>query len=232
MKMRKWFWGLFFLMAGVGVIINQLGYFGSINLYTLIFTIILIPVMLVSIPRLHFSGILFPLAIIGILYAKPLGIEALTPWSILAAALFLSIGLSILFHRSSRYWYCRHSEHFDTIINENEEDENQVRVNVHLGSSIKYVNCKHFEKGVFECSLGALKVYFDNAKVSEKGAEIVLDISCSGVELYIPKEWNVVNQANATLGGIEEKNRNMISDGPVVKITGNVSLSGVEIIYI
>ena len=77
-----------------------------------------------------------------------------------------------------------------------------------------------------------MKVYFDKAVVSSGHAEIFLDISFSGVELYIPKTWNVVYDVNTTLGGIDEKNSKTASDSPVVTIKGSISLSGVEIIYI
>lgn len=229
MKMGKWFWGFFFVLAGLGVIANELGYLGNINLFTLLVTIFLIPIILKSIRHINFWGILIPASLILIMYQKEIGFTQIGPWSILATATLISLGLSILFHRKTVFCYdC--GEHFETVINE--EDENQVKVDVRLSSSIKYVNSKNFERGVFHCSLGALKVYFDNAILSENGATIVLDISCAGVELYIPKEWNVVNKVDVSLGGIEEKNRGMISDGPTVTLTGNVSLSGVEIIYI
>lgn len=232
MKLQKWFWGLFFLMAGAGIIINQLGYFGNINMFTLVFTILLIPIMIKSMTHLNFAGILFPLAIIGILFEKQLGITELTPWPILLTALFLSIGLTILFHKKSCSWNKFHyqGEHFDTIINE--DDDNIVDVSVNFGSSIKYVNSKDFQKGGFHCSFGALKVYFDNAILNENGAEIILDASFAGVELYIPKTWNISNQISASLAGVEEKNRSYINDGPTVTLKGNISFSGVTIIYI
>lgn len=236
MKLSKWFWGLFFILAGGAIIVNQLGYFGTINIYTLIFTILLIPIIIKSIPHLNFSGIIFPLAIILIMYQKPLGLSEIGAWPILGAALFLTIGLTIIF--PPRYHHRHYAsdsrnpehEHFDEIIDE--PDEEQVGIHVSFGSSIKYVNSNNFKKGRFHCSFGALKVYFDNAKIKDQ-AEVILDISFAGVELYIPKEWNVSIQTNATLGGIEEKNYHTpINDSPTLILKGSVSLAGVEIIYI
>lgn len=231
MKLKRFFWGFFFLLAGLAIIAGKLGYLGSINIVTLILTIFLIPIVITSIMHRNFAGILFPLAVIGIFYAKPLGITELTPWPLLLTALFLSIGLSIIFHgpKYSKYFHVVHGENFDTIIDE--EDESCVKVDVHMGSSIKYVNAKDFKKGIFHASCGALKVYFDGATVSEEGAEIIVDASLSGVEFYIPREWNVKNEVQATLGGVEEKNK-AEGKGPVVTLKGTVSLSGIEIIYI
>lgn len=231
MKLQKWFWGSFFLVAGAVILASGMGYLEGINLLTLALTILLIPIIIKSIRPLNFSGILIPLAVIGILYAEPLGITDLTPWPILLTSVFLSIGLSIIFYSSKRSWcHTHHGEHFDTIINEG--DSSVVEVIVNFGSSIKYVNADDFKKGTFRCSFGALKVYFDNATVSPEGAEILLDVSFAGVELYIPKEWHVVSDISANFGGVDEKNRSIGTDGPTVTLRGNISLAGIEIIYI
>ncbi|MDD3341232.1 MAG: hypothetical protein PHN72_03425 [Bacilli bacterium] len=231
MKLKQIFWGLFFVAAGFAVIAGQMGYLGEVNLFTLVLTLLLLPIIFKSIVRLHFFGILVPLSIIAILYAKELNIAALTPWPLLLTALFVSTGLTIIFYSSKRNHrhYHLHHENFDTIIDE--KDESYVHTEVSMGSSVKYVNANEFKKGVFKCTCGALKIYFDGSTVSSEGAEIILDISLSGVELYIPKSWNIQNQLHTSLGGVEEKNK---SDkvGPTVVLKGNVSLSGVEIIYI
>lgn len=207
MKLTKWFWGIFFLLAGVAVIVNQLGYIGSINIFTLVVTILLIPIIIKSITHRNFGGILFPLAFIGILYKDELGITNLTPCPILLTALFLSIGLTIIFEKHNDYKkYCKiHGKDFDEVINVDDDSVFEVKVN--FGSSIKYVNSSDFQRGIFNCSF-------------------------SGVELYIPKEWEVVNNVSASLGGIEEKNLSHSKNGPKVILKGNISFAGVEIIYI
>lgn len=228
MKLSKWFWGLFFIAAGGIIITGSMGYLGEVNLLSLIFTLFLIPIIFKSLLHLNFGGILFPFALIAILYDQQLGITALTPWPILAAALFLSIGLTILFHRKPKWDH--HEEHFKSIVDENDPDV--VEMNIQFTSSIKYVNSEDFKLGKFKCSFGAMKLYFDHAVVANEGAEIKLDISFSGVELYIPKEWTIVNKLNTSLGGVEEKNIRSSSSGPIVTLTGDVHLAGVEIIYI
>lgn len=234
MKFKNWFWGLFFIAAAGLIIVNQLGYMTGISLLSLIITIFMIPIIIKSCMHLNFAGILFPIAILCILYAGPLGITSLVPWPVLIVALFGSIGLTLIFSGSEYYRnhiHFIHHEHFEEIVDS--PDSENINFKTHLSSSIKYVNTDNFTKGIFSCSLGALKVYFDNAKLNENGAEIYLDISLSGVELYMPKSWKVVNKANVSLSGIEEKNHpNPDANSPVVTLTGNVSLSGIEIIYV
>ena len=229
----KWFWGLFFILGGSSIIINELGYFTSINLYTLVFSIFLTAVFIKSAFNVNWWGMLFTLAILCIIYSKQLGLEMITPWPVLITAFFSSIGLSILFYKPKRWCKIRNSkdeDDFDRVIND--KDDNVIDFGVSFGSSIKYVNSEELEKANFSCNFGSLKLYLDNAKISKKGAIINIDASFSGVELYIPKDWNIVNDIQTSLGGVEEKNRRHDTTGPVVRLTGNVSFSGVEIYYI
>ena len=39
----------------------------------------------------------FPLPFLAIIYAKPLGMQAITPWTLLATTLLISIGISMVY---------------------------------------------------------------------------------------------------------------------------------------
>jgi len=246
MKKKDISWGLLFVLAAIFIIVNRLGYFPQISVFKIVVTIILITIIFKSVIRLRFAGILFPIAFLCIIYADQWNITALTPGPVLLTALLASIGLSMIFEKNDYWFHHGHwnhdhwshnnwrkdegGEHFEQVINE--PDGNVVNYSVSFGSSMKYIKTDNFEKASIKCSFGAMKVYFDKAVVSSGHAQIYLDISFSGVELYIPKTWNVVYDVNTTLGGIDEKNRKTESDSPVVTIKGNISFSGVEIIYI
>lgn len=229
MKFKNVFWGLFFIVGGILVIANQLGYLVNLNLFSLFCTILLIPIIIKSAIHLCWGGIFFPIALLGIIYAGPLGITNLVPWPILIAALFATIGFSFIIHPKKYEISMENSEHFDQIINN--PDSNVVSCKVSFGSSIKYVNTDCFETGKFECSFGALKVYFNQTEVKEKEPVIYLDASFSGVEIYVPKTWKLINRVNCSLGGIEEKNVDSSANIPV-RLEGNVKFSGVEIIHV
>jgi len=229
MKKEKVFWGMFFILAGIFLIISRLGYFTDINIFSLILTIFLVACMVKSLRHLSFAGILFPAAILCIIYAKPLGITAITPWPVLGAALFGSIGLSIIFHKSHHYVHYKEDEYSEVI---DQQDGNSFKFETSFGSSIKYVNADDFKYADLDCSFGAMKIYFDHAMIQNGNAVINLDISFAGVELFIPKTWNVINKANVSFGAIEEKTRNQTDGSPVVTLTGEVSFSGVTIYYV
>lgn len=234
MKGKNLFWGLFFIAAAGLIVMNQLGYLAGITTLNLVITIFLIPIILKSAIRLNFFGIFFPLSVLGIIFANELGIIGFVPIPILTTALFLSIGFSIIFGKHNRCiesWHNIHNEeNFGEVVNT--QDDDIVNFGVKFGSSIKYVNAKNLKQANFSCSFGALKVYLDNAKISPEGAVINLDISFSGIEIYMPKEWKVLNGIDATLSGVEEKYKRHAEETATVKLTGKASFSGIEIIYV
>lgn len=97
MKNRKIFWGIFFIVMAVIVVVSRLDILSNVNVFTFLATVIFGWIVVDGIRHRNFYEILFPIAFLCILYDEPLGIELLTPWTVLAAALFLSIGLTLLF---------------------------------------------------------------------------------------------------------------------------------------
>ncbi|WP_138204094.1 LiaF transmembrane domain-containing protein [Haloimpatiens lingqiaonensis] len=232
MKKDRIFWGFILILGGIFLIINKLGYFPDVNAFSLLLTVFLVVVIVKSLFTLNFSGILFPIAFICIIYDKQLGITKITPWTVLLAAALGSIGLSMIFHKHTKMvnFKCDCEEgKFEKI---DIEDESYVRFNNSFSGTIKYINTDKFEQADFKCSFGAMKVYFDNAVMSNNNAIVRINASFSGVELYIPKSWKIENKADVFLASIEEKNKRDEITTNTLTLVGNVNFSGVEIIYI
>jgi len=205
---------------------------------------------------MNFWGILFPAAIISIIYAKEWGITDFIPWPALLTALLCSIGLSMIFKKSGR-WTCfghdwnhdwnhdwkkewNQDQNHDWNHNNgvfssnvvNEEDDSVVYCSANFGECMKYVNSNNFERANIKCSFGEVKVYFDNALIPSGKAEIYLDVSFGDAVLFIPKTWKIKNDVHIFLGDMGEKNKNIGSDSPVVTIHGNISFGDASIIYV
>ena len=230
-KKRNIVWGLTLILGALLVIFSQLGYFDTVGIPSLIITILLIPVIILSAASLNFSGILFPLAILGILYDDVLGIQALTPWPILIAALLLSLGLTFLFPRHQRWHH--HSdagEVVDKVINE--PDSSDINLVNKFCGSIKYINTQTLRNMTIDSAFGGLKVYFDHADIAESQARIDMELSLSGVERFIPREWKVVDNVNYILGGSDEKGTEADITCKTLVLDGKASFSGITIRHI
>ncbi len=235
MVKRKIFWGVFFIAAAALLVANQMGYFMDVGFWSLLFTLALVPVIIESALHLTFTGIFFPVALLAIIYQGPLGIESLVPWTVLIAALLLSIGFHLIFRKKNKWGkYWDHGEWKNgrklTADTENVNGE-IVECHVNLGASCKYIHSDNLKIANLSCKLGALEVYFDNCTPAEGGATVNLSCRLGAIQLYIPKDWTVRKGVSAVLGGIEEHgNPNNI--GPVLILDGEVSLGGIEIYYI
>ncbi len=229
---KNLFWGLFFIAGAVLVLCQQMGLLEGIGLISLLITILLAPVLIKSIVHVNFFGIFFSLALLAIVYAEPLRIEALTPWPALAAALLLSIGFSIIFRRT----HCPHIGvfHHDSLDEKTDHyEESDVSFSESFGASSKYLDGEKLRRAHIKCSFGGMKIYFNSAELNPEGAVLALECSFSGIEIFIPKEWRVKNNIQVTLGGVDEKNRNYAKpDAPVLTLEGSLSFGGIEIIYV
>lgn len=228
MRRERIFWGLFFIIGAIALVVGKLGFLEGINLWTVLFTIFLAACLIKSIFNRSMSGVLFSAAFLCIVYARPLGITALTPWTVLFAALLGSIGFSIL--RKPRIYHHFHNSS-EQFAQETVEGQ-RIYLDASFSGSTKYIRSDDFKGAELHCVCGGMKVYFDNAVIRDKSADLRLDVNLSGVELFVPKEWNVVNEAQITLGGIEEKNRNATTGVPVLRLIGKMNLSGLTIMYI
>ena len=232
MRKERVFWGVFLILGAIVLLISKLGYFSDVNVFSLLMSIALVAMIIKSIMRISFTGILFPLAFLAIIYDDKLGITEITPWPVLFAALLGSIGLSLIFNKGpkkSKIYVNGDSDNTKTI---NVDDEGHINLETSFGSSIKYVNTDKFEYANLSCSFGNMKIYFDNTTMARESAVVNIDISFAGLQMYIPRTWKVENKVGASFGAVEEKNRIDSVITNTLILTGDVSFSGVEIFYI
>lgn len=126
-------------------------------------------------------------------------------------------------------WETRH-EHFDRV--EDLDDGSSVYFSNSFSSAIKYVNSDNLEDVCLECKFGAVKVFFDNAMVQTGNVTVDLNVSFGAAELYVPKEWKVVSQADTLCSGIEEKNHPSPTGSVTMTLTGSVRFAGMTIVYV
>ncbi len=223
------FWGIFFIVAAVFLIIGKLDIFSGFSVMKLIITVFLAAWFLQSIGKRDFGGILFSLAFLCILYDNFLGIESLTPWTVLGAAAFGSIGLSFIFKKNPQHIFYQRPEHINTV----ENIENGIFVfSNSFGESVKYVNSSDFTQATINNSFGDSKIFFDDAMIPSGQAYININVKFGSTELFFPKTWNVINQATASLGDIKENNHNSSTGSPTIILSGQVAFGSVTITYV
>ena len=74
MKKRKIFWGIFFVVMAMVVIVSKIGILPDVGVFSLLATVFLV---WMAADGLNFYEMMFAAAFLCIIYDEPLGIEAL-----------------------------------------------------------------------------------------------------------------------------------------------------------
>lgn len=224
MKKSRFFWGVLFIALAVLLVTSQLGILKiHISIWTLILTVFFGVSAFWSLFHKEIPGFLFALAFLVIIYDEPLGLQAITPWTILLAALFASIGWRILFPSSKKKAY--------TYQDKKSVRDTDVHIEENFGSCIRYIDSQDIENVLIINRAGMVKVYFQQASMKKINVDFYLNVFCGMLEIYVPRTWKVIDQTDNLLShvSIEEENGDLIEYHIILK--GKVNLSEVKISY-
>lgn len=233
-RLKSIVWGLLLIVSALFIVLSVMGYIDNVGPVKTIFTILFAGIAITSLIDLNFFGVFFPMAFVGMIYDSRLGIEKLTPWPILGIALLLTIGFSLIFKKKEHFFHKNYSEGRDEyLIDMDDENGEVINCKAEFNESVKYIHSKNLKKINVKSTFGGVKLYLDGSEIPSKSAGLDLDVSFGGVELYIPKDWDVKIHGAASFGSIVEKNHASINDiSPVLHLTGSVKFGGVEITYV
>lgn len=137
-------------------------------------------------------------------------------------AIFIVIGIKMVVAPKNKY-----GKSGEFVRHEN-SSENVVDITAVLGGSESHITSQDFRAGDITAILGGVEVDFRQANIVEQA---MLDVTSvmGGVVLKIPRDWIVVNQIGAVLGGLQDKTMPAVDARKRLLITGTVVMGGVEI---
>ena len=150
-----------------------------------------------------------------VLQLNQLNIVDINPWEFVWPAALILLGLSLVFHKSyaSRNTSTKELDDLSAILAGSEQKNTS---DDYKGSKVTAI-------------MGGVKIDLRKATIKE---EAVIDVFgfWGGVEIVVPRNVVVKKQIAAVLGGVEDKtDQDVTKDAPVLRITGDVIMSGVEI---
>ena len=89
--------GIFLIVIAVLMVVSKLGLLQNLPVFKILFTVILGIIAIKGIFNFKFAEIFIPLALIGCIFDRELGITAITPWILIIASILISIGLDMIF---------------------------------------------------------------------------------------------------------------------------------------
>lgn len=256
--------GVMIILLAVLLILSQFGYVNGMGFGRLVISVVLLWVFVTSLFKLKFFGVFISLAIAILMYNTELGLPKLEAGPIIFAAVLLSIGFSAIFGRFTNRYYHYHSyykndnysnnqdkyrdyvyeqsdgyhsnnqhEHYEDYVKDPIEDD-EIRYRTSFSSATRFVKSKNFVKADFVNELGALNIYLDQVELSENGAVVNVYCRLGSVKLFIPREFNLINKVDVTLGNVnapyfEVANKDIDN---TITLTGNVTLGDINIVRI
>lgn len=227
--------GIIFLVLAAMALFGGFSIFDDLPLWRMALTVILLFWLGDGLRRRDWGSILFPIAIVAVIWINYFDFKV-SAWSLIMAALFGTIGLGFIFGNSRKSMY-------EGAIEYNSEDgvdgpvgsattDNAFTFSTSFASSVKYIKSDDFKHARINASFGESKIYFNDAIIQSGEATVDVDVKFGQIELYVPRDWFVTNNARVMFGDITEKNRSMTSGTPKINIIGNVAFGSVIVFYI
>jgi len=234
-RISNWLLGTFLLLAAAFILFNQFNDFTDIGIGSLIVAILSIAFIVQCLANFHFAPLPIPLAVLYIIFQSSLGLPHIQIWTLILASVLASMGLSVLFPKKN--WRKRHGksgDRFTKIQTENSGNDNNPSVSVNFGAVSRRLQAESLETAKLYCNFGAMEIFFDQVEINPAGAELDLNCSFGAIKLFFPKHWQIIDNLNCTLGGVDmDKNFSTHEEGsPRLTLNGTVSFGGIEIRYV
>ena len=229
--------GILFVIVGAVIIGNRMDFISN-NLFHIIISwqalLIGLGLMKLTSKRNIFGGVI--LIIIGAIFILPKVIAIPVAYGALAFPLVLiAVGLLVIFRSIIFPRYSPHHDYHRSFADrEMNFSDDYVNEKCVFGGLNLNVTSKQFKGGKIEAVFGGGKVNLLNAELSTEGKNILeVDLVFGGIELIVPRDWNIVIKTNSILGGFSEKYGTMSKDIDPAKelvIVGKTVFGGGEII--
>lgn len=244
--MRRKIWGLLLIVAAAALVISRLDlkYSVPLGFWQVAGTLFFGAGVVDGLTRRKVATTVFSAAFILIIYQSELGIERIGTWTILGAALLLTLGLDMIFKHNVNI---RINGKFDAddddgVIIEGEggfidgETETQtddvIEIDSLMNTTARYIQSQNLRKVNVNAKMSDVRIYLDNASLRDGRAVVNLEVSLGDVNIYVPRYWRVYNSVRTVLGEMSEKG-NPTGDGmQELTLRGNVNLGAVTLHYV
>ncbi|WP_160150126.1 LiaI-LiaF-like domain-containing protein [Parabacteroides sp. Marseille-P3160] len=228
---KRLLWAVLFIVAGSLLLANNMGYIND----SLIDILISWPMLLIV---LGFSSLFgrsgyvggSVLILIGTYFLLPkLGWIDYEPIRVYWPIVFIVVGIILLLRpkiRHNKDW----KNDFRRIEENRSSDGFVVSDNV-AGGVRQVILEKTFKGARIRNTFGGTIIDLRRTELEQEVAYIYIYCTFGGVELFVPPEWNILNEANVLMGGLEDKRYGGAEKDLLHKVIlrGNITFGGVEL---
>lgn len=243
-KVSRIFWGVFFIAAATFVVLNQMEIWTyKLGFWAIIGTIVFALSLIDGIVNRRITEGVFSVAFLLMIYAQPLHITRLVPWTILLAAILISIGLGVIFrnrfhtivyaNKKIKDFREKREDFSNNLFTETVTNDqgDHVVINQTLSDVSRYIHSKELETIDVTSKFGDVNIYLDDAESKNGIVNMNLYIMMSDLDIFVPLSWQVVNYVNPGIGDLRIEGTSN-GGGPQLVINGRARFSDIKIKYI
>lgn len=230
--------GLLLIAFAVMLLLNKMGLFTEFPVmkYTmkLILTAAMLYIMVFSgFLKKNFLGVTVPLGIIACLFSDWLGTSMVSPFIIILVSVLIGIGLSLVFgfgkQSSVRHYF---GGKYTSSTKEYSDVDGTFSIENSLAERTAYMSVNDLRYGEIENGLGSLTVYLNGTTLDSEGATIDIDNGLGRLQLYVPKEFRVVQNIDNGLGSVNTHGTSSTdANSPLLKLDIDNGLGTVDIYF-
>jgi predicted membrane protein len=142
-------------------------------------------------------------------------------WLYFWPLLIIVVGLWIVFNPRFKPGRAKTPEH----------TEKDLDVYAVFSAVKRQIVSQDFKGGKASVLMGAVELDFSQASLGDNQATLELTATLGAIELWAPKEWEVIVDCSSILGAVEDKHKSVptAENRPTLTITGSAVLGSIEI---
>ena len=247
--MRKKFWGVLLILAAIALVISRLGlkYSVPLGFWQVVGTLFFGAGLIEGLSKKKIGTSVFSIAFLLIIYQDQLNLRSVGSWTILGAALLITIGLNMIFKQRFQFWYENVSSGKNYIIygDDGKEEESKeyeeftenevgstIKVSSFLNTTSRYIQSQNLRRIDVKANLSDVNLYLDNAMLQDGHATIKVDVSLGDVNIYVPRSWEVNNSVDAFLADVKFVGMPSGEGTQNLKVEGSIRLGDVKVHYV
>ena len=213
-------------------------FIGEWSILSLLVAAILIYWGIKNLIKKNFMSASFFFTLFTLLNKENLNIEDLSNWKILFIGFLIGMGLSLILNgRDVKFGVDvnvnTRKKGKNEKINNFSTDENFIKIEKVFVSSVDYIEPMDLEGGEIEVVFSNISIYLDKVKLINNFADLNLSPVFSSIDLYIPKDWEVITEISLVGAKITEHNYDAhIEKNNRLKLWGDGVFSSIKIYYI
>ena len=233
MKKGNRVWGIFLLVIAIAIFLTATGIlnvpaFVGISTGKIVWTVILGVMFFGSLATQSYEGMIIAAGVLFKMYEDYLGIHISIPILILVMILLI-VALNYIFPEKSGH-HDRPNGGME-VYTENENAE-YIYVKTRFNGIAKYIESKRLREVEVNAAYGGCELYMTKADALNGEITMNLNVKGAGMDVYIPRNWRVVNDADLMMSGYDE-DPIVLDEGEASPVTlhliGKVRQSGMSV---